>query len=125
MPIAREGALHAARQLIISNKALRVGAIEAGLPPYVQSKPVVPKVWKPQIYQTTGGDDADSSGSNKVKEDNIDGSGESTEQNLRGSQTENKVNQSVRRSGGKRKRQQDEHAIQWLGDKVWRAYPSR
>ncbi len=124
MPIAREGALHAARQLIISNKALRVGAIEAGLPPYIQSKPVVPKVWKPQIYQTTGGDDDDSSGSNKVKEDNIDGSGESIEQ-LRGSQTENKVNQSVRRSGGKRKRQQDEHAIQWLGDKVWRAYPSR
>lgn len=104
MPNTREGALHAARQKIISNKALRLGAIEAGIPPYIQSKPVVPKIWQPCLY---GSED--------------DQPGESTEVTEEGSSVDTvdtTAHSAKRPLGGKRKRQRDEHSIQWLGDKV-------
>jgi endoribonuclease Dicer len=42
-----EGALHQARQEVVSNKALLQDANRAGLAPYIQAKPFSYKHWKP------------------------------------------------------------------------------
>ncbi|KAI0049624.1 ribonuclease III [Auriscalpium vulgare] len=52
-PSQNEGALHSARLRIISNKALLLNADSAGLPPFIQSKPFVSKVWQPPNFQVT------------------------------------------------------------------------
>ncbi|KAI0069087.1 ribonuclease III [Artomyces pyxidatus] len=49
-PSQHEGALHSARLRIISNKALLLNADSAGLPPFIQSKPFVSKVWQPPNF---------------------------------------------------------------------------
>lgn len=46
-PSAKEGSLHFARQQIVSNRALYAGALEVCLPPFIQSKPLYPKIWQP------------------------------------------------------------------------------
>lgn len=45
-----EGALHIARQRIISNRSLLKNADRSGLPQYIQSKPFTSKVWLPQNF---------------------------------------------------------------------------
>lgn len=116
MPSAREGALHAARQAIISNKALRIGAIEAGLPPYIQSKPIVPKIWKPQILSCDMMDDQVAG--QDIPDEKTENIGGPEEEKIRDPPKGIQDEVPVSWSGGKRKRQQQEHAIQWLGDKV-------
>ncbi|KAI0321813.1 hypothetical protein OF83DRAFT_1097304 [Amylostereum chailletii] len=49
-PSQHEGALHSARLRIISNKALLLNADSAGLPPFIQAKPFVAKVWQPPNF---------------------------------------------------------------------------
>lgn len=49
-PAQHEGALHAARLRIISNRALLLNGDAAGLPPFIQSKPFVSKLWTPPNY---------------------------------------------------------------------------
>ncbi|KAI0698923.1 hypothetical protein BC835DRAFT_1333420 [Cytidiella melzeri] len=102
MPKQREGALNHARGEIVSNKALHAGALEFGLPPYIQSKPLITKVWQPSIHLKADKDraapplDADTSSSA-----------------MTGGDDEGK-----HRKGGKRKKQLNEQSIQWLGDKT-------
>ena len=116
MPTAREGVLHAARQKVISNKALRLGAIEAGIPPYIQSKPIVPKVWQPQMHYTDEKEPMDANGEAKdadTKEKDLPTQSQGSASGVSPEQAK-----APRPSGGKRKRQRNEYLIQWLGDKV-------
>jgi endoribonuclease Dicer len=49
-PAQNEGALHVARQRIISNKSLLQNASRAGLPPFIQAKPFTFKSWQPPNF---------------------------------------------------------------------------
>ena len=92
MPGQREGKLNSARGQIVSNKSLHAGALKFGLPPYIQSKPLVTKIWQPFVQD-----------SSKCEDQRDVPGGEKPAQH---------------RAGGKRKRQLDEQSVQWLGDKV-------
>ena len=50
-PSLNEGALHFARQKIISNKSLLQNATRVGLPAYIQSKAFAFKAWQPPRFQ--------------------------------------------------------------------------
>ncbi|KAJ7068184.1 hypothetical protein C8F01DRAFT_1050127 [Mycena amicta] len=50
-PSNREGALHVARQHIVSNDCLFRSVDAAGLPPYIQSKPFSIKSWQPPHFR--------------------------------------------------------------------------
>ncbi|KAJ7638731.1 hypothetical protein FB45DRAFT_976818 [Roridomyces roridus] len=52
-PANKEGALHFARQNIISNRALFRNFQSAGLPPYVQSRPFGFKFWLPPNFRVS------------------------------------------------------------------------
>ena len=119
MPNAREGAMHAARQRLISNKALRVGAIEANVPPFIQSKHFVPKIWQPCPYDTDDGANQQDETAEKAEPGTSTPASGANTSSSTASSTQKQERQ-TRPTGGKRKRQRDEHAIQWLGDKVCR-----
>ncbi|KAF9820990.1 hypothetical protein IEO21_00967 [Rhodonia placenta] len=107
MPGVRENALHVARQDIISNKALLAGAVRAGLPPYIQSKPFVIKTWQPTPMAA-----ADAvAGATSRTETQV---GASIQQNVPGGES----SQASKVKRGKKQRQQDEQDTQWLGDKT-------
>ncbi|KAI0091960.1 hypothetical protein BDY19DRAFT_1027492 [Irpex rosettiformis] len=98
MPGRQEGQLNRARIQIVSNKSLHAGALKFGLPPYIQSKPLVTKIWQPFVTGST------------TEEEGIE---------LLQSTDATKDEKQVKRDkGGKRKRQMDEQSIQWLGDKT-------
>ena len=50
-PSCSEGALHQARQQIISNKSLFRNATRAGIPAYIQAKPFASKHWHPPNFK--------------------------------------------------------------------------
>jgi endoribonuclease Dicer len=50
-PTLHEGALHIARQRIISNRSLLRNADRSGLPQYIQSKPFTSKAWQPPNFK--------------------------------------------------------------------------
>lgn len=50
-PSHSEGALHTARQRIISNKSLFQNASRVGLPAYIQAKPFASKQWHPPNFK--------------------------------------------------------------------------
>ncbi|KAF8591451.1 ribonuclease III [Ramaria rubella] len=50
-PTQHEGALHIARQRIISNRSLLKNADRSGLPQYIQSKPFTSKAWQPPNFR--------------------------------------------------------------------------
>ncbi|KAF7352866.1 hypothetical protein MVEN_01253600 [Mycena venus] len=52
-PSIKEGALHTARQHIVSNNTLFRSFDSAGLPAYVQSKPFSSKSWQPPSFKTS------------------------------------------------------------------------
>ncbi|KAI0035664.1 hypothetical protein K488DRAFT_42913 [Vararia minispora EC-137] len=49
-PSQHEGALHSARLRIISNRALLINGDNAGLPPFIQAKAFVAKLWQPPNF---------------------------------------------------------------------------
>jgi len=49
-PTLHEGALHMARQRIISNRSLLKNADRSGLPQYIQSKPFTSRMWRPPNF---------------------------------------------------------------------------
>ncbi|CCM05650.1 uncharacterized protein FIBRA_07880 [Fibroporia radiculosa] len=101
-PHVREGALHMARQKIISNKALLTGANRIGLPPYIQSKPFVAKTWTPI---TSPHSSRDPINDQKAVHYNDAVAGDTSA-----------IQTTSKRS--KKQKQQDEQNIQWLGDKT-------
>lgn len=100
MPGKREGSLNGARAQAVCNKALHINALAAGIPPWVQSKPLLPRLWVPYLPDTKlvprGGD--------KEGKMDVDQPGGGKQQ------------QGSKRS--KQQKQQDELEVQWLGDKV-------
>ncbi|KIP10639.1 hypothetical protein PHLGIDRAFT_494339 [Phlebiopsis gigantea 11061_1 CR5-6] len=96
MPTKREGALNGARAQAVCNKALHANALAAGIPPWIQSKSFVPKIWTPYIVKEEKGD---VSGSMEV-DPPADG----------------KPARGPRKS--KQQKRQDEVDVQWLGDKT-------
>jgi endoribonuclease Dicer len=56
-PSHSEGALHTARQRIISNKSLFQNASHVGLPAYIQAKPFAPRQWRPPNFVLNRGPD--------------------------------------------------------------------
>jgi endoribonuclease Dicer len=50
-PTQHEGALHIARQRIISNRSLLKNADRSGLPQYIQSKPFTSRAWLPPNFR--------------------------------------------------------------------------
>lgn len=52
-PSNKEGALHTARQHIVSNNTLLRSFDSAGLPCYVQYKPFSAKSWQPPNFRTS------------------------------------------------------------------------
>ncbi|PFH51437.1 hypothetical protein AMATHDRAFT_3093 [Amanita thiersii Skay4041] len=43
--------IHCTRQQMVNNKSLMQNALEAGLVPYIQSRPFVPRQWKPPNFE--------------------------------------------------------------------------
>ncbi|THH17944.1 hypothetical protein EW146_g2946 [Bondarzewia mesenterica] len=174
-PSQHEGALHSARLRIISNKALLLNADRAGLPPFIQAKPFVSKLWQPPFFHVVpppqphaatskgDGEDADAhhevhtsndspsatagnsdvveapsgqtglpeattvpSGTQRMPETSFrpDSDGKNVSTSLptedsghdEGQMDDSQSNAELQRS--KRKRQQDEKNVHWLGDKA-------
>ncbi|KAF9247216.1 hypothetical protein BU15DRAFT_39362 [Melanogaster broomeanus] len=122
-PAQHEGALHTARQRIISNKVLMQSADRMGLPQYVQSKPFSHKLWNPPYFTV----DSLPPSSNAEPA----GSGDETSIAVEIPQTQ----QSASHNGPdvpsnellseiadpqvrKKKKSRDDHMTQWLGDKT-------
>ena len=96
MPAKKEGALAAARAQIVSNRALHLNAMAAGIPPWIQSRPMVPKTWSPFL---PGPCPPAHQQSNRMDVDDADG----------------EKGQSKK---GKKQKREEEADMQWLGDKV-------
>lgn len=95
MPLKREGALNSARSQAVSNRTLHENAMAAGLPPWIQSKPMAVKLWAPFSL--------------------------SPNENIT-SDTPNKGSSGVQKADGprrsKQQKQLEEQTHQWLGDKT-------
>jgi len=125
-PSHNEGALHTARQRMISNKSLFQSASRVGLPAYIQAKPFAPKQWRPPNFKLNQPSRAPDT---KAAQDLGDDIGE-------GSQAMNIVEESsmdipehslshhetsttpvpIQKPNKRSKRQSED--MQWLGDKV-------
>lgn len=106
MPEGREAALHTARREIVCNKALYLGAVSVGLPAFMRVKPFLPRVWQPTSPPR----------SETERPTNTDRNDTNATDPVEGSSKPKK---------GKRKKQQDEQGIQWIGDKVGVSFAKR
>lgn len=96
----REGPLHTARSQVVSNRALHFGAVTIDLPPYIQSKPLMPKIWSPSVSEPREHGEDHYPGAAKVGQPG-------------------QVNKSERQPKlSKRQKQVEDQMVQWLGDKV-------
>ncbi|KIK99243.1 hypothetical protein PAXRUDRAFT_30619 [Paxillus rubicundulus Ve08.2h10] len=122
-PAQHEGALHAARQRIISNKVLMQSADRTGLPQYVQSKPFSHKLWNPPNFtvdslppsnnvEPTGSGD-EGSGVAGISHVDTSASHDGPELLVNVLNSES-ADPRVRR----KKNSRDDNATQWLGDKT-------
>lgn len=142
-PAQNEGALHIARQRIISNKSLLNNASRAGLPSYIQAKPFTFKMWQPPNFEVPAaphindaenaespvGQGADSQDSRSARTTFKDESGQDISAADSGTQPPDSIQDykvlgtHLSRKRLKKKRQQDEQNSQWLGDKVLCMFP--
>jgi endoribonuclease Dicer len=83
----------------VSNRALHVNAVGVGLPPWIQSRPLVPKLWTPFLVHAGAG----SADDRRVDADVQEGGD---------------VQAPAPGKKSKKQRQQEEVDMQWLGDKV-------
>ena len=96
MPDKKEGVLNAARSQLVSNRELHAKAMAAGIPPWIQSRPMVPKTWSPFLPEPCP---PAHQRSNRTDVDEADGE--------RGQGKK-----------GKKQKREEEADMQWLGDKV-------
>lgn len=119
-PALSEGALHKARQHLISNKMLKQCGLTIGLPSYIQGKTFSYKLWQPPNFTVQG---VQHSG----RSNDVALSGGDMEINTSESEKQTLVDdpviqlaplsQSTRRSNT-----HDDSITQWLGDKVKRVF---
>ncbi|TFK75994.1 ribonuclease III [Pluteus cervinus] len=145
-PLQSEGALHVSRQKIVSNKALFHSAMQAGLPPFIQAKPLAIKTWQPSAFRivtppkrpTNENLDTDPSGAaqkqepkevaktNDVNPDTPEDTKDSPVETLTipipenpvAAAAEAKSTKSATKPPFKKKRDPNEARSQWLGDKA-------
>ncbi|OBZ71925.1 Endoribonuclease Dicer 1 [Grifola frondosa] len=102
-PTENEGALHAARQKIISNKALFSCATRIGLPSFVQGKRFVAKLWQPAVPAP---EDKDTKATDMENTEESQPQASAADQDKGGAKRP------------KRKRQQEDQNVLWLGEKT-------
>jgi endoribonuclease Dicer len=121
-PALSEGALHKARQHIISNKVLTQCGLSIGLPSYIQGKTFSCKLWQPPNFTVQdvspphlerSNNLASSSGNGGIENDTntqapVNDTNASTTQLTSHSKTKHKA--------------PDDNITQWLGDKVERVF---
>ncbi|KAH7916192.1 hypothetical protein BJ138DRAFT_996390 [Hygrophoropsis aurantiaca] len=110
-PAQHEGALHTARQSIISNKVLFQCADQVRLPQYIQGKPFPHKMWQPPNFtvdRKAQGDDGQSEGTLQGSEIQNDGA-----ENPVAAEDMGKPSKPA-----KTKKYRDDQVAQWLGDKA-------
>ncbi|KAH7922454.1 hypothetical protein BV22DRAFT_656663 [Leucogyrophana mollusca] len=110
-PAQHEGALHTARQRIISNKVLFQSADRASLPQYIQGKPFTYKMWQPPNFivqsvgaQTEKGAKVPASKPRETEAEHAATSREKTPPDAA--------------KPAKKKKYQEDQVTQWLGDKT-------
>jgi endoribonuclease Dicer len=127
-PSHSEGALHTARQRIISNKSLFQNARHVGLPAYIQAKPFAPRQWHPPNFVLnqlsrapdnkatqgpTSGDDVEDSQS--MDPAGISSTDPAPQRSFSQRETQT-ATVPAKKPNKKNKKQMEE--TQWLGDKV-------
>ena len=121
-PSQNEGALHIARQRIISNKALLHSAVRTGLPSFVQAKPFAVKTWQPPNFSVSStafqnsGDPADANPEERQQKPLRDAPGVRIQDGV--AQTYDSTD--VKPQEKFTRRRQDDHDTHWLGNKVFR-----
>ncbi|KIJ70179.1 hypothetical protein HYDPIDRAFT_78543 [Hydnomerulius pinastri MD-312] len=119
-PAQHEGALHTARQHIISNRTLMQSADRSGLPQYIQSKPFSYKLWNPPNFVTSP------LAPSNYLEPGIGGNegsaaSDSPQPHESTSLTEHEVPSKVLNAAdgqATKKKPRDDNVTQWLGDKT-------
>ncbi len=129
-PSQHEGALHSARLRIISNRALFFNAENAGLAPYIQAKPLVPKQWcppnftvvpppPPKVQENESATRVDKDGAESESTASGDFSAEPGRR--QGDIDRAPINDAAKPNTEKlssKKSKKDDQNVQWLGDKV-------
>jgi endoribonuclease Dicer len=128
-PAQHEGALHVARQKIISNKSLLQNACSVGLPPYIQAKPFTLRLWQPpnfSVLPNPGPTTVKKEPTEEVEliyEADHDGKPSVAERTAQNVEPETPSTRSTAADKptkkSKKKKKQDEQHTQTLGDKVW------
>lgn len=132
-PTQQEGAMHVARQRIISNRSLLQRARESDVPQYIQSKPFTTRTWVPYNFKIVkkvrepDGTEATTSVGDGVSGDSKDGTGEEHIENtgsgdgapdtVPDTEAATPAEIAARANAGKKRRWEDTR-VQWLGDKV-------
>ncbi|KAI6047271.1 hypothetical protein EDC04DRAFT_2622522 [Pisolithus marmoratus] len=111
------GALHAARQRIISNKALMESAVRSGLPQYIQGKPFSYKLWHPPNFTVDPFPGANAAGYETIGDENATSARASTNNLAAHTNVETQAG-IFSRVQSRKKKSHDESIPQWLGDKV-------
>lgn len=118
-PSQHEGALHATRQHIISNRSLMQSADRTGLPQFIHGKPFSYKMWHPPNFTI---DPLASLGTVEHgtvgNESNVVTGYDHTHCSLPGAAFEPQNSATSSNQRLTRKRSHDDSVIQWLGDKV-------
>lgn len=130
--------MHLLRQRIISNKSLLRNANRCGLPQYIQSKPFTLKVWAPpgfQIYRSQKSRDKDLQAENldqNLEDGELPDDDKTPELNAQKGRDESVIiddesgqnplgsasSKAPVKKLSKKKRQENESNVQWIGDKV-------
>ncbi|KAF8897452.1 hypothetical protein BD779DRAFT_1608060 [Infundibulicybe gibba] len=120
-PIKTEGALHMARQKIISNLTLLHASNSIGLPPFIQSKPFTIRAWRPPNFiaplppRGSGETSHHPDGEGKPNTEGADNPEALRPKRLTDNNAKSLKNKDSRRS---RRKKHDEKPLQWLGDKA-------
>lgn len=121
-PALSEGALHKARQHIISNKVLTQCGLSIGLPSYIQGKTFSCKLWQPPNFTVQDVSPQHLGGSNNVTSSSGNGGiANDTKTQPPVNDTNSSTTQLTSHSKTKHKAP-DDNITQWLGDKVERVF---
>ena len=120
-PSQNEGALHIARQRIISNKALLHSAVRTGLPSFVQAKPFAVRTWQPPNFSVSStafqrsGDPADANSEERQQQEPLR---DAATVRMQDGVAQTCGSMDVMPRDKFSRRRQDDHDTHWLGNKV-------
>ena len=122
-PAQNEGALHIARQRIISNKALLHNAARTGLPSFIQAKPFSLRMWQPPNFEVAPIPTGINAGRLWDTNLNTTGGGDAPPQHdaqisMGQGGSDNTLEEVSDQLTKKHKKRRDDQSTQWLGNKV-------